>query len=468
MGVSFAGALIFAPTAHTAVSPSGGGSCAPAQVCTNGVTALLVGGEGSYAVLTEEQMATAFGGYFSSYDQRISVPFPGDADFSVSIPAGATNLYNAVYEHQATSGTPLTIGGVSKGAPSVIEALRRLGADLENSSDATSPPSPDQLNVMIYGAPSRILYSGVRYRPNLPVTPYDVVLVSAEYDGIADMPDNLFNILAVLNAVQGAKMLHVNAAFNTDFANSPMHYKVETNTAGGTVTTIVIPYTDPIVPLLHPMLAAGADPAQLAKLSAILKPIIDSGYKRNGFFEKKKWTDGIVDLPLPAAAASADGVPSAATTQATGESLEVPPPQTESAGKDAGTVPLDTGGQPTLRTDQSVSTLAVEPDEGEPTDDVESQRATAEIAEGRQSEGRGTGPIARTVKRWSERFTGHTDGVSTKRGSAAVGAPTSNGADTGSAGGSASVPGSGSSGGSDSSGGPGSSGGSGASAGSEG
>ena len=68
---------------------------------SNGVTALLVGGEGSYAQLTEEQMSTAFGGYFANYDARVSVPFPGDAEFAVSIPEGSDNLYNAIYEHQA-------------------------------------------------------------------------------------------------------------------------------------------------------------------------------------------------------------------------------------------------------------------------------------------------------------------------------------------------------------------------------
>jgi len=312
---------------------------------TNGVTALLVGGQGSYAVLTEDQMATAFGGYFAPYDQRISVPFPGDADFSVSIPEGATNLYNAVYAHQAMSGTPITIGGVSKGAPSVIEALKRLETDRENTTDGTEPPPPDMMNVMIYGAPSRIYYGGVRYRPDLPVTPYDVVMVSAEYDGVADMPDNKFNILAVLNAVQGGDMLHVDAAFNTDFANDPMHYKVETNGDGGTVTTIIIPYTSPVLPLLMPMLEAGADPARVAKLSAALKPIIDSAYKRNRFSEQQKWIDGIVNIPLPAAAqpdvGSGDSGTSSLVTQRTtfayadAVNQQAPTPDVEEVGDNA-------------------------------------------------------------------------------------------------------------------------------------
>ena len=307
------GALIFAPVTHAA--DPGGSTCPGGPASTNGVTALLVGGQGTYAVLTPEQTCTAFGGYFAPYDDRISVPFPGDAEFDLSIPEGATNLYNAVLAQPA--GAVLTIGGVSKGAPSVIEALRQLEAARENTTDGIDVPDAQHMNVMLYGAPSRIYYSGVKYRPNLPVTPYDVYMVSAEYDGVADMPDNLFNILAVLNAAQGADMLHVDAAFNTDFANDPMHYKVETNADGGTVTTILIPYTNPIVPLLYPMLDAGADPVQLAKLSAVLKPIIDRGYTRNNAVEKKKWIDGVVSIPLPEAATQNPGGTTVITTSAT-------------------------------------------------------------------------------------------------------------------------------------------------------
>jgi hypothetical protein len=304
IGTAFtAGSLFLAPSAIALAET--GGPCETPGCPTNGVDALLVGGQGSYAVLTPEQMSTAFGGYFANYDSRTSVPFPGDADFNVSIPEGATNLVNAVYAEPA--GAVMTIGGVSKGAPSVIYALKQLEADRENTADGLEPPDAQHLNVLIYGAPSRIYYTPVKYRPNLPVTPYDVVMVSAEYDGIADMPDNMFNILAVLNAAEGADMLHVDAAFNTDFVNDPMHYKVETNKDGGTVTTVVIPYTDAILPLLHPALEAGGDPVKLAKLSAALKPIIDSAYKRNNVIEKKKWTDGIVNIPLPAAAPTMSG-----------------------------------------------------------------------------------------------------------------------------------------------------------------
>ncbi|MCV7150218.1 hypothetical protein H7I57_02740 [Mycobacterium pyrenivorans] len=60
----------------------------------------------------------------------------------------------------------------------------------------------------------------------------------------------------------------------------------------------------------------------LAKLSAFLKPIIDSAYKRNRVFQRSKWSDGIVNIPLPAAATPApaevnppaSGLMSSATT----------------------------------------------------------------------------------------------------------------------------------------------------------
>jgi len=181
----------------------------------------------------------------------------------------------------------------------------------------------------------------VTYRPTLPVTPYDVFMVSAEYDGVADFPDNPFNILAVLNAYQGGDMLHVDAAFNTDFATDSVHYKMVTNADGGTVTYIVIPYTDPILPLLHPMLEAGGDPVALAKLSAFLKPIIDSAYKRNRIFQRNKWSDGIVSIPLPAAATPPPVTPVTPVPTVTSSPVEQPsapqlvPPPTDTVTEQA-------------------------------------------------------------------------------------------------------------------------------------
>lgn len=239
----------------------------------NASTALLLGGKGAYAVLTEQQMAEAFGGYFADYDKRVNVPFPGKELYS-SVAKGADNLYAAVYD-PAHAG-PKTIGGVSEGAPSVMEVLRRLEADRADTTDGKEPPPPSELNVAIYGAPSKRFLGKLADLPT-PVTPYDVLIVKAEYDGLADFPDNTWNMLAVSNAVMGAMTLHVKNS-NFDIRNNPTEYTIEVNEAGGTTTTILIPAE--VLPILAPMVAFHFDPKFVAALDAKLRPKIDAAYNR--------------------------------------------------------------------------------------------------------------------------------------------------------------------------------------------
>lgn len=296
-----ASSLLIAPAAFAAPPTA----CAPGT-CGVTTTALLVGGEGSYATLTEEQMTTAFGGYFKNYKNRISVPFPGDAPFEVSVPVGSDNLYNAIYAHQASDGGPLTIGGVSKGAASVVDVLYRLLEDYEDTNDAVTPPSKDSMNVAIYGAPGKVFFLSVKHQP-IPDTPWDTLLVSGEYDGIADFPDNPFNVLALLNALEGAQSRHVDAAFY-DVTSNPVYYKTVTNSYGAEVTYVVIPSER--LPLLNDLYESDAwSPGAVAWLEKALRPVIDSAYKRHWPSQQDDWTYGIAPMPVPPnkPSASAEG-----------------------------------------------------------------------------------------------------------------------------------------------------------------
>lgn len=235
-----------------------------------GATALIVGGAGPYAQLSDEQITTALGGYFADHHPRINVPFPGWAGFAYSIDVGADNLIAAI---EATEG-PKTIGGVSKGAPVIDEVLRRL------MDDPYRPPRAE-LNAVIYGYPNRTVFArnGVEYRP-LPATPYDVLIVKAQYDGLSDWPDNTLNLLAVLNALAGSAQLHVDSAFyDIDLVPREAPWYVETtNALGGTTTSILIP--TPILPLLRPLAPGGVANSFVRSLDSVLRPIIDSAYDR--------------------------------------------------------------------------------------------------------------------------------------------------------------------------------------------
>ncbi|MGE2834633.1 PE-PPE domain-containing protein [Mycobacterium sp. SMC-4] len=236
----------------------------------HGATALLMGGVGPFSQLDETQMVTALGGHFAEYDQRISVPFRGWATLPVAIEAGADSMVSAIV---ATPG-PKTIGGVSKSAPVIDEVLRRL------MEDPNRPPR-EELDAVIYGYPNptELARSGVQYRP-LPETPYDILLVKAQYDGVADWPDNPLNFLAVLNALMGMGQLHVEAAFFDidDVPRIAPYYTQTTNSLGGTTTSILIP--TPILPLLRPLAPNGVETDFVRFLDSVLRPVIDRAYNR--------------------------------------------------------------------------------------------------------------------------------------------------------------------------------------------
>jgi hypothetical protein len=112
-------------------------------------------------------------------------------------------------------------------------------------------------------------------------------VVTAEYDGFADFPDRVWNIVAVANAYVGEILNHVPSVF-TDLSTVPKsNVTVTTNSLGGTTTNYFIPAEHlPLVELLP----------FLAPQEAQLKQIVDAGYIRN---------DGKSSAATPTAAATA-------------------------------------------------------------------------------------------------------------------------------------------------------------------
>lgn len=266
-------------------------------------TALLVGGHGSHATLTEQEMSTALGGYFSQYDTRVGIPYVSSDSFRTSLNASADLLYQAIYDTPGFT----TIGGVSEGSPTVGLTLERLMYDRLHPEAGHVAPDPSEMNVAVYGYLSRAMFVGSRYIP-LPVTPYNVFVIKAEYDGIADFPDRPFNLLAVANAMMGADQLHYDSAFY-DVLTQPTKYTITTNRLGGTTTTVMIP--TPLLPLLTPLKDNGMSPDKLAKLDKFLRPMINRAYRR------PRWQVGVPPTllaPIPSGSAGVE--PAAVPTSA--------------------------------------------------------------------------------------------------------------------------------------------------------
>jgi PE-PPE domain len=251
-------------------------------------TALMVGGIGA-SVLPDSTMSGVLNGaYTTGKDvsktpsvwcqlcgptwQREYVPWSGSFILGQSIPDGANTLYNEIL---ATPG-PKTVVGMSAGSLVVEEALRQLA-----NLPASQRPDPSQLNFVFIADSSRqpffsspgSLTTLVGYMFQPPAqTPYNVTVVTYEYDGLSDLPDNLFNGVAVANAMAGAILLH-NATFFADLSNVPaQNITTTTNSAGGVTTSYLIPaQTLPLVQLMP----------WLAPMEESLKQQVDAGYSRN-------------------------------------------------------------------------------------------------------------------------------------------------------------------------------------------
>lgn len=243
--------------------------------------ALMLNGIGG-AALPDVVMSQVLAGAFANYN-RVNVPWPMQANpvtgqdslfLTESVAIGVDNLDAAIKDAltKVGPGEHVTVVGLSAGSLVADDELKRLLAD-------PNAPDKSKLNFVVIADSSRNNFNKNRYDNILkyqyhpPVeTKYDTVVVVKEYDGFADFPDRLWNIVAVVNAYAGEILNHVPSVF-TDLSTVPAHnITVKTNSLGGVTTTYFVPSENlPLVELLP----------FLAPQEAELRKIVDAGYIRN-------------------------------------------------------------------------------------------------------------------------------------------------------------------------------------------
>jgi hypothetical protein len=250
-------------------------------------TALFVGGI-IEPMVYEPMMGQALGGMFTGTDPasktpwvRQSVywpaqmaPFLGFTSLGGSVSQGRDNLVADIAAAQKTGNGPVTVVGASAGSLVLDETLRYY----QEHPDLA--PDPKKVNFVIIAdgsrqdafRPSSLFDSLSGYTYQSPAqTAYNVSVVTFQYDGFADFPDQPLNLLAVANAVAGIFVLH-NATYFADISKMTPTSVVTDPGTGGTITRYLIaPLQLPLVTLM-PFLAPIQDQ---------LKQIIDTGYSRN-------------------------------------------------------------------------------------------------------------------------------------------------------------------------------------------
>ena len=203
------------------------------------------------------------------------------ADTSINI--GQANL-NSDILNAASTGQPVVVTGLSMGTIVIDREIAQLDTD-------PSAPRPGKLTFIEFGTPSAPGSFGATYIPAgatvplinytqepLPAnSPYNIVIVNAQWDGWANAPDRPWDLIADANAVLGALQEH-----GTDEVGEVPAKAVEqssvTNSAGGTTTTYVVP--EPTLPLMQPLVRAGVPSFITTPLNNVLTRIVEAGYSK--------------------------------------------------------------------------------------------------------------------------------------------------------------------------------------------
>jgi hypothetical protein len=247
--------------------------------------ALMLNGIGlsiGSGLLPDVVMANVLGGIFNTYE-RTGVPWPMQArpvtgpdslTLTDSVAIGVDNLDAAIKTALAKTGPGehVTVVGLSAGALVADDVLRKLATD-------PNSPAKGKLTFVVVADSSRANFNKNRldktlnYQYRTPAnTKYDTVVVTAEYDGFADFPDRVWNIVAVVNAYAGEIVKHVPSVFTDLTTVDKSNITVTTNSLGGVTTQYFIQAEHlPLVELLP----------FLAPQEAQLKKIVDAGYIRN-------------------------------------------------------------------------------------------------------------------------------------------------------------------------------------------
>ncbi|MGB0970394.1 MAG: PE-PPE domain-containing protein, partial [Mycobacterium sp.] len=182
-------------------------------------------------------------------------------------------------------------------------------------------PSPEDLSFVLVANPLR-KYGGSRpaYDDDIqptPTTRYDVLDVTVEYDGVADFPDNPFNLLAVANALVGFQYIHIFGYQDVDLENAEKLVWKEGNT-----TYVLIRREN--IPLLEPLRELGLG-GLADSLNDPLKAVIDSAYDRTypGLVSQDELDSALQQFSSPQPGSDAEPVAPAAAANAINRSAAV-------------------------------------------------------------------------------------------------------------------------------------------------
>jgi hypothetical protein len=196
-----------------------------------------------------------------------------------SIAMGQLAIEQQLLSNPPSNANPVTVVGYSEGAVAASHEVSKW-APTDNIGFVLigDPERPNGGISARFPAGTYIPVLGITVGDATPSTAPPAVMVTQQYDGVADAPVYIGNVLADLNALLGAYYLHANA--NYFDVNPNVTGNIVTTSAHGNMTDILVPAAPGALPLFVPLAQAGVPQPILVALDPAVRAIIETGYDR--------------------------------------------------------------------------------------------------------------------------------------------------------------------------------------------
>jgi PE-PPE domain len=184
---------------------------------------------------------------------------------------------------EPSSSDTVTVVAFSEGAVAASHEISALGpSDNVNFVLAGNPERPNGGILARFPAGTPIPILGITGGAATAATGAPVVMVTQQYDGIADAPAYPLNLVADLNALLGAYYLHGGGTKDSVGPYSNVDPNADGNiiTTSGNMTDILVPAAPGALPLFIPLAQAGIPQPILVALDPAVRAIIETGYNR--------------------------------------------------------------------------------------------------------------------------------------------------------------------------------------------
>jgi hypothetical protein len=242
------------------------------------------------------RMADSFQGAYDMGDDNVFIEYPrslgpitgvGDPTYDESEADAAAKIVAAVKNARADdeNGT-IYVVGYSQGSGAAVKALDQLeseGFDTDGIEFVLAANPRRNDGGILTRLPKGVYLPvfGVTFGDGTTPESTKVLQVTKQYDGVADSPAYVFNVVSDVNAAMGFYYLH--SGYYQDVDPDPDAQDpdaIVTTSADGNVTDVLIPAPVGQLPLTMPLLQLGVPPTLVAAMDPFLRSVIETGYNR--------------------------------------------------------------------------------------------------------------------------------------------------------------------------------------------